>query len=367
MRLYDELERAEQVKIGQRVKIKITVWNDELVPESVAVYDDKHVGGNRSVRIYRLPKNHKFRVFDEIFGTVEYFSVAPEPARDGRKKVYIYLREPRRVYSFHTSHWNDELTVTIQCGNNTLNTKKFPYPHAEVTDIDYAPTIEIGTEIRMLISESGAPRPKLIGHDWNEVQYRSIRIYQLPDDHHFKKGEVIKATIDSVSVGHGLAMGKRKKVFIALREPRRVYTYRLDTAENNLIIQRYCGERFIKTKKIPIIKEEFEAIHNDTIYRVIKKTFKNGRAFRTTYIYAGSVEGRVKESFANLRSLLGNKIGPERMKKIRTTIRNLPQLESEPLIHGTQYDYLAEREAKRQRTRDKVGSSGQNKSPQLSP
>src|SRR3989338_4317977 len=342
MWLYDELDSTEQIKISQRIKVKITQWGSEIVPESVAVYEDRHVGGNRSVRIFRLPKNHRFQVFDEIFGDIEHFSVAPKSARDGRKKVYIFLRDPRRVYSFHTSHWSDELTVSIKCGNNILNTKKFPYPQAEVTDISDTPKIEIGTEIRMIIFESGAPRPKLIGHEWNESKDRSIMIYQLSNkDHHFQKGEVIKATIDSISVGPGLAMGKRKKVIIALRDPKRVYSHRINTAGDNLTIECWCGSHLLKTRAVTLRQEDYRIMVAGKEYNIRKLSLAGGKVIRE---YAPE---RFGDSIDDVAMRYGDelkKIAPNFRKRLRANQAKLPRLEKVP-----NYNYLVERVSKRHR------------------
>ena len=351
MRRYEELERADPIRIGQKIKVKIKWWANSLIPETESVYQDQHVNGEGSIRIYKIPENHSFIVGDEVEGTVAEVSVASKLTLDWRKKIYINLKDLKRVYSLRTSEWNNTLTVIVKCGDHVVSQNEFPDVKTQYAgDVT---ELEVGSEVQMTISTQGVPQSELIrGADYfdgDEMGQHTIRTYRFSGEYKFEKGDLIKAWVESITTGDVLAPFKWKKMVITLREPKRVYSHRINTAGDNLTIERWCGERRIKTKQFPIIKEEFEAVHNDTIYRVIKKTFKNGRAFRTTYIYAGSVEGRVKESFDRLRDLLGSKIGPERKKKIRKSIRNLPQLESEPLIHGPQYDYFAERDAKRQR------------------
>ena len=369
MRRYEELERAEAIKIGQKIKVKIKWWADSLIPETESVYQDQHVNGEGSIRIYKIPENHSFIVGDETEGTVTRVHVASRLTHDSRKKIYINLENLKRVYSLRTSHYNSTLTVMVKCGYHVVSQNEFP--DIKVQYAGDVSELKVDSEVRMTISDQGVPQSELIrGADYfdgDEMGQHTIRTYRFNGEYKFEKGHLIKAWIDSITTGDVLAPFKWKRIVVTMRDPKRVYFYRINTAEENFTIERWCGERRIRTRQFPIIKEEFEALHNGTIYRVIKKTFKNGRALRTTYTYAGSVEGRVKESFANLRSLLGNKIGPERMKKIRKTIRDLPQLESEPLIPGPQYDYFTERDAKRQHTRNTVRFSGENKSTQLKP
>lgn len=344
MKKYYELENAEPIKIGQKIKTKITKWNKGLIPATEAISHDMQIQGVSSVRIYVVPKYHDFLDGDEIFGNVKSFSVASNLARDGRKKIYINLINLRRAYSFFTNQYGDELTVMLQCGKNVLEIKKFQLP--QVAGVYTAP--KVGVKAQAVISASGTPRMEPVERDDEVDGGRSIRIYQLPDGHRFKKDELIKGTVESVSVGHGLAMGKRKKIFIALREPRRVYSYRIDTTGNYLSIRLFCGSRLARTKTVRIQTERCEAIYGDTIYAVTKLISKrDGRLLRMHCSAITSVESLVKQKFADLRAVLPS-ANSEHLRRLRKSIRALPQLEKDPRQDG-QYDFFAERDRKRHR------------------
>src|SRR3989338_4658015 len=121
MRRYEELERADPIRIGQKIKVKIKWWANSLIPETESVYQDQHVNGEGSIRIYKIPENHSFIVGDEVEGTVAEVSVASKLTLDWRKKIYINLKDLKRVYSLRTSEWNNTLTVIVKCGDHVVS------------------------------------------------------------------------------------------------------------------------------------------------------------------------------------------------------------------------------------------------------
>lgn len=338
--MFNTLENADIIVIGQKIKVRITDYKGRSTAEPDFVANDRMVGYS-SVRIYQIPENFPYRIGDELWGNVKSFSSAVTHSRDGRKKIFINLTKLRRAYSFQTLNDPHEFTVTLRCGDNILKRRAFPQTQLKVNHIHTAPHLVPGSSVRI-----GLPQIDSLYTDPLIDGKPSIRFYQVLSDK-FREGEVIKAEVHSIETLPGLAMGKRKKIVIRLCDPRRVYYYRLDpSSRNQLLIKLFCGNWLLKTKEIPLKREEFEAILGDKVYHVTKLIFQNtGKNFRINTWFKGSVENLVKQRFSDLKSVLP-KAGPEHIRRLRKSLSELPQLEDKK-----PYDYFTE--IKKHRTHER--------------
>lgn len=345
-RYYEEMKNAEPIKIGHKIKVKIKEWAGTLVPETKSVYQDRHVNGESSVRIYKIPEKHSFIIGDEIEGTVAGVNVASRMTLDWRKKIYVNLENPERVYSPQTYSFNGILHITIKSGDNILSHNEFP--GFKIMDAYVATKIEISSEVQLIISDQGTPQPEFMKRS-DDIGDISIRTYRFneKESHNFKKGELIKARVESVSVGHNSVFSKWEQISITLRNPKRVYYYSIVTTEQTAQIMYRCGDR-IKTRTIHTAKESFEAIYGNNIYQVTKIISKHdGRLLHMHYEHIASAESQVRQKFANLKSVMP-RAGDEHIRRLRKIVRDLPQLEQDPRQHGD-FDFFAERNEKKHR------------------
>lgn len=163
--------------------------------------------------------------------------------------------------------------------------------------------------------------------------HRSMRIYKLSGREEFKliSGEMIRANVESFGVSSFTTKDNRRKVYITLKNARRVFSWKHDVRferdpkkgliPKTLVVILRCGDRVIKERCFQIESKSETVLCGNSVYNAEQLVLPTGSILSVSYWQVSSVDGYLSEK----RKVLGRLVSPASLKRL---VSNLPRAEN---------------------------------------